>query len=77
MVREPIWDDLLDILQNPESGGEHLVRSAVVESVREVRSGRWVVLCSFLVVIFWNTLDGVGGGGGAVGEKQVGVCPGG
>ena len=52
VMREPIWDKMLDILQKPESGGEHLVRSAVVESVREVRRGRWVVLSSFLVVLF-------------------------
>ena len=47
VMREPIWDNLLDILQKPESGGEHLVRLAVVDSVREVRRGRWVVLSSF------------------------------
>ena len=47
MMREPIWDKMLDNLQKPESGGEHLVRSAVVESVPEVRRGRWVVLSSF------------------------------
>ena len=66
MMREPIWDNLLDILQKPESGGEHLVRSAVVESVREVRRGRWVVLSRFLEQSRWWWC-----GGGAVGEKQV------
>ena len=64
MMREPIWDNLLDILQKPESGGAHLVRSVVVVSVREVRRDRWVVLSSFLVVFFWNNLDGGGGGSG-------------
>ena len=53
VMREPIWDKMLDILQKPESGGEHLVGSAVVESVREVRRGRWVVLCSFFLLRKW------------------------
>ena len=51
-MREPICDEMLYILQKPESGGERLVGSAVVESVREVRRGRGVVLSSFLVVFF-------------------------
>ena len=57
VMRESIWDKIPDILQTPERGGEQLVRSAVVESVREVRRGRWVVLSSLLVVFFWNNLD--------------------
>ena len=75
VMREPICDEMLDILQNPESGGEHLARSAVVESVREVRRGRWVVLCRFLNNLDGGRGSGSGGGdggcGGTVGEKQV------
>ena len=57
VMREPIWDKMLDILQKPERGGEHLLGSAVVESVREVRRGRWWCFVVFSG-IFWNNLDG-------------------